>query len=540
LGGHQNILGGLALASDLVALIIGIAHYPSLKGWNIEADRTVEDALAVTRALRDRGVPPEQIKLLISGARPRESEVDGVSIGKAETRDLQKFLREELGTPPFVGKRFFLFCSGHGVIATKVPQTLLFLPDSFEGLKRVFNCIALESVRGQLQGMAFEEQWFCVNACQTAQEWSVGPSDEISEVHTLTYKRSGPVRQVQFFAAEELTPAPVESARNDLLSNGFAAAVIDCLANDEWPPSAAGWHHRLSQRWPRLRSIGAQQLDLNVFKLLYGNIRTVDRTEQRALASGAIRRAMRWKEFLSRAADEANAGVVDWQTTIIDLYARTADRLDLLMNRLADEIFTEKLVPDGIQRIPKWPDRGMNREARIRQLTGDITLLLANDRSLSRPQDIVDVLVEIGQCAKVAYVEVQGPCTEADPPLVQAMLSYWKGIIEEAVKRGPVGPWLPLLVVGHIDPDTSELPVVDLKALYHPNEPVPPERQLGPVNGTHLRQWLNTIIPAERYPARSELEAVLARELGGRLLEEIPAVPMSKIVDLVTLRTVTR
>ena len=47
--------------TDLVALIVGISHYPELpESWHVQGDRTAHDAIEVTRALVARGADPKR------------------------------------------------------------------------------------------------------------------------------------------------------------------------------------------------------------------------------------------------------------------------------------------------------------------------------------------------------------------------------------------------------------------------------------------------------------------------------------------------
>src|SRR5262245_50222788 len=128
---------------DLVALVVGAATY-KVPGWNIRDDRTAEDAIAVAAALRRRRVPIKKIKLFVSHAAPLRHTVD-VPAEWLTTPALETFITQELGQPPFDGRCFLLFWSGHGV---GTDEPLVIVADSFKTAtaKRRFNCLGINGL----------------------------------------------------------------------------------------------------------------------------------------------------------------------------------------------------------------------------------------------------------------------------------------------------------------------------------------------------------------------------------------------------------
>jgi hypothetical protein len=525
---------------DFVALIVGVAYYPRLPGWDITEDRTANDAIAVTTALRRRGVPKEKIKLLVSG-KNLPPIVEDVRVEPADGPILAKFITEELGEPPFVGKRFLLFWSGHGVEAQGNSEPLVITADSFQRAdgRRLFHCLGINRFRTQLQGMAFTQQLFCINACRTPAEWSITANDEPPDIiRTLERNvRSGEPRQAQFFATRELRPVPVNSGP-DGLSNAFVMAICDCIANGEWPPRETGWLHRVRAAWPESWLEGVLDVDAAAFILLSNSKRVIDRRDQKTLVDGALRRVRKWKQQpLSMAnLDEQTA----LETTLIDLHACTADRLDLLMHRLEEEVFKPELVPQGVQRANKWPDRNTSFDMRKQYLFKELTFRLTDYRNLKSVQQIVDEIPTPLDYVRVVFIEIDGPCTrEEDGPLVVHLRKFWHDILREVLKRGSGGPCLPLLLIGHVDPEVAggaPLPL-DTTSFYH-NVVLDPtnERRLNLVRGDHLRTWLNDIVPAERFAGRGELERVLATALGCPQIEGV-TVRMNRVVDFIESHT---
>jgi hypothetical protein len=517
------------VVDDLVALVVGVAAFPKLPDWDIANDCTVNDAKAVATSLRRRGVPAEKIKLLLSAQRQLPEHIEGIQVHLAHKEILEEFITYQLGAGPFRGKRFFFFWSGHGVTSQGVSQTLLFTADSFktpDGSQRLFKCLGLEEFRSQLLGMAsFEEQTFCVNACRTPIEWSLVAADDTTRVKTLRKDRSDTIRQARFFAVPESKPAPVEGSAAEF-SNGFARAVRDCIDKCEtWPPNHTEWQYLLRDSWPQLWSPEMQSVGSAEFKPLRRAIRGVDREEQQTLVSEALKR--QWK---------TTARQIQWHATVVDFHSCTSDCLSLLMTSIEESMIKSKAVAGGIHRVGGWPVRKLSPAVRRERLIRELSYRLTDDWTAEKPDHIVDALTGMGPCLRVVFVEIAGPCNSDDQLLVEAMLDFWKEIITTACSRLQK-PTLPLLIIGHVDPEPSSpnTDTMDTMTFYRNSETIP-GRRLSLISGHHLRKWLDVVAPAERFPWRDDLEAEIARGLGGALIEDITGVRMARLVDLVAMR----
>jgi hypothetical protein len=504
---------------DLVALIVGASAY-KVPDWNIRDDRTAEDAVAVAAALRRRRVPIDKIKLFVSHAAPLRHTVD-VPAEPLTSAALERFITQELGQPPFDGRRFLLFWSGHGV---GTDEPLVIVADSFKTAtaKRRFYCLGINGLCAQLQGMpAFQEQLFCTNACQIPAEWSITPQDDKHPIQPLEYPRSLAIRQARFSAVRALEAAPVQD-RPDKLSNGFAQAVCDCIDKGSWPPRDIEWHYILKAAWPAFDPDGPHQREIDAFRQLWSHVDTINRDDQQLLVYDAFTQALEWKKHHPLGVSGTDADAL-WQRTVIDLHARNTDLLDRLMERLRKEVFDPKYVPDHIGRI-KWPDRELQFESRKQKLLRDLNYYL---------DDILTDAIPPGQRTMVVYVQIKGPCTPADEPLIREMLAFWEKAIRAALKRGNLGPCLPLLLVGHDDPEPAQgaASPPDMTSLYHgavlnPDD----EHRLNLIQGGHLQTWLNEATQKDRWlkgvmdvdgAFGRSLEAALAIGLGKNVIQEI-------------------
>jgi hypothetical protein len=505
---------------DLVALVVGVAQY-NVPDWNIRDDRTAEDAVAVAAALRRRGVPIKKIKLFVSHASRLRHRVD-VPAERLTSAALETFITQELGQPPFDGRRFLLFWSGHGV---GTDEPLVIVADSFKTAtaKRRFYCLGINGLCAQLQGMpAFQEQLFCTNACQIPAEWSITPQDDKHAIEPLEYPRSLAIRQARFSAVRALEAAPVQD-RPDKLSNGFAQAVCDCIDKGSWPPRDIEWHFILKAAWPAFDPDGPYQREIEAFSRLWSHVDAIDREAQQSLVYGAFKQALEWKERHPLGVSGTDADAV-WRRTVIDLHARNTDLLDRLMERLRNKVFDPKYVPHHFDPI-KWPDRGLQFESRKQKLLRDLNYYL---------DGILTDAVPPEQCTTVVYVQIKGPCTPADEPLIREMLAVWEKAIRAVLKLGNLGPCLPLLLVGHDDPEPATQGAAsspDMTSLYHgavlnPDD----EHRLNLIQGGHLQTWLNKATQEDRWMkgvmevdgafGRS-LEAALAMGLGKSVIQEI-------------------
>ncbi|UPJ53420.1 hypothetical protein IVB30_20150 [Bradyrhizobium sp. 200] len=515
---------------DFVALVVGISRYPRLPGWDIANDCTANDAIEVVTSLRNRGVPASKIKLLLSSTAP-PAEVLGVRVHVASKSVLEDFFGMEVGIPPFTGKRFFFFWSGHGAEAQRTSEPLVITADSFkreDGPKRMFRCVPIDQIRTRLSGMSnFSEQIFCINACRTPIEWSLTPNDDTVLLDPGTSRRTGTVKQAAFFAVPGTKAAPVDKAAAQF-SNGFARAIQQCIDKGQWPPDHGDWYYRLKAVWPTLWSPGAHSIGPEQFERLKNQIRKIDREDQLTLVT----------DKLTQLSKDVDRDKIGWRTTVLDLHSCTSDCLTLFMTHLEPAIIKNGMAGEGIQRMNGWPEQRLSLQNRRLQLIGELTLRLTGSRNSKSLEQIVEALAQMREVVRVVYVEIKGPYSEDDRSLVESMLKFWQEVIASAATSDR-RPTLPLLIVGHVDPDANAPGVIQIDTETFYPEVGPLEalgRRLNMVKGAHLRRWLDMVTPAESNPWRDDLESEIVRELGGALIEEIPDIRMATIVNLVTTR----
>lgn len=516
--------------SDLVALVIGVSHYPGLaNNWSIRQDRTVNDAIEVTRALVKRGVNPKKIKLLLSAKGNLPNDVAGVAPHPAQLQILQRFIGEEIFAEPFLGDRFLFFCSGHGVAAKDRQDTLLILSDS--GVNQnthFFKWLALEELRLQFQGMPqFSEQIFCVNACRTPQEWAMVGNYNKAYVQIQMFNRpKKAVSQTKILSARELASAPVQDLK-DGFSNGFASAVVDCIKSGEWPPRAGEWSGRIKQAWKSTDATEPPTSSTPLFKRLVNARHDLDRGPQSLLAAKKLADASEWKD---RQTDPTL-----WRSTVVDLHACDTDRLDFLVQRLSQTFFKPPTVIGGIRRVQRWPSREDSTDRRTRTLRGRLAYCLTDNSEQTDPNAIAKELAAVRKGMRVAYVQISGPCdADLDRDLIGNMLTFWQEIIHASTTRTPSVNTLPLLLIGHEDPEPTEGPSPIDTTMFYREESLDEEdpRRLRRVRGFEIYDWLAPIIPKDD-PQRADVETELSRALGVALVDDIHA-RMKQIVDVVS------
>jgi hypothetical protein len=398
--------------------------------------------------------------------------------------------------------------------------------------KKVFNCLGIEALRAQLQGLdIFSEQFFCINACRTPAEWAITSNDQIEMVGTLGKARFHKLTQARFFAADELEAAPVEATSACGFSNGFAEAVAGCIEKLPWPPRAGDWQLQLHNQWPNTKSDGIAGLDRFAFKQLYDDRHSIDRTRQHKLVKRIVDDARTWNSH--RTAEPGDL----WRSTIIDLHARTADCLDMLMHSLENSIFTEQIVAGGIQRADRWPARDQDIRDRERALTEELTYCLVEDSSLVGSK-MIDALVDLTTTTRVVYIEIDGPCEPIDEQLIASMLGFWRNVVNELHILGTRVPHLPLLLIGHIEPDSAGPQSIDTTRYYHSALlRSSDERRLNLIEGDHLFKWVRRVFP-DGDLRRPGVERELALALGSNRIERVSDVSLLTVVDAVEKRAI--
>jgi hypothetical protein len=511
---------------DTVALIIGVSFYPDLaSNWNVRQNRTANDAVEVTAALVKRGVDPRKIKLFLTPQGRLPKSVAGVVPQLAEKNKVEDFITKELVRPPYSSGRFFFFCSGHGVAAKGRQDTHLILSDSdIVDKKHVFRSLAIERLRIQLQGMGgLSEQLFCINSCRTPQEWAMTGEYNHLEVQPLTRGHyTTPVSQSAFFAAKELTKAPVQDLASGH-SNGFAAAIVDCINSAAWPPDPDEWNARLKTAWPPTVPSGLPGSNSQLFKRLEIARYDLDRDEQSKLAEKKLDDATRW----ALRSTEPDL----WRSTVIDLHACDTDCLDFLVQRLSNTVFKEAI--GRVRRVTDWPSREDPIDLRQHAIRSYLSYCLIDDPDQINPATVVQRLLNSPKGPRVAYVQIKGPCHQnSDPALIASMLGFWKEIIGLAAeKRLAI---LPLLLIGHVDPEPTgeRTSLIDTTTFYRSMRlPDADVRRLSKVKGHEVEQWLEVIIP-KTHPQRADVERQIARALDVKFIQKIDA-RMERIFDAV-------
>jgi hypothetical protein len=211
--------------------------------------------------------------------------------------------------------------------------------------------------------------------------------------------------------------------------------------------------------------------------------------------------------------------------------------MNFLLSHLEDEVFHGSLVPDGIQRIDKWPDRAATHESRKAKLLAQIKLRLTDIEGIGSVRETVDTMIENGDWIRVVYVEIKGPCTRDDGELIREMLEFWRELVEDFLGRKKPHLSLPALIVGHIDPDEGEgaAATIDTTSFYH-GTALPPEdrRRLNLIRGADLRRWITTVLKSngEDY---ADLEQEIVDALGERSSENVE-VRLARIYRIVDAR----
>ncbi|QQO12416.1 hypothetical protein JJB99_23385 [Bradyrhizobium diazoefficiens] len=512
---------------QLSALIIGISSYQDLDGWNIADNRTARDAIAITESLCDKNVPIANIKLFLSMGRDTPTHVRGVAVEPATWERISNFIIGDFNRPGFAASNLFFFCSGHGFLVDMEP--CLILADSKPAVtaQATYRCLGLDRFRHQLFGMGFSRQFLCVNTCQVPSEWS--PPGRTTFVDTSPGIPGQGLQQVRFLAAPEMQTAPVES-RNDGLSNGFAAAVRSCIEKYELPPNASDWDAALRDQWGDLVTLGLYGADQSKFKILRDNILKIDRKKQCDFVSGALKTARDW----DLRQDLLPTSLVP--RTLLDLHALNSDQLSYLISRLQDELFNsanDKKIAGGLASAV-WPATGLI-EDRKRDLSKNLAEALVGNDELETADDVAEELAAMGDCIIAAYLEVEG-CTAQDRELVKELLAFWNNILAHLLAKS--APTLPLLIVGHVNPDPAPgQDAIDTAHYYHePTLPSVDRRRLTEIRWQELLQWLDDAMPRTRHPGRGDLDSAIARALGAPAIQSLRPFRMATLVDFVTKR----
>jgi hypothetical protein len=162
------------------AVIVGIEHFGRVRDRNWDLAGAAADAMRFARWLRRRGVPAENITLMLApvpaaqAAFNAEAHALGIDVRFVVSRDhIMDGFRPRPEVP--VGDLLYVYWGGHGVL-DHGDRRLLLCPDAHDGDQR---CIDLHQLREYLTRSDVAEcpqQVFLVDACATFREVNSGPS----------------------------------------------------------------------------------------------------------------------------------------------------------------------------------------------------------------------------------------------------------------------------------------------------------------------------------------------------------------------------
>ena len=162
------------------AVVVGIERYEAGDGWDL--DGAAGSALRIIGWLRNRGVPVENITVLLS---PLESNRPTVEQALAELKfpanlpsatfdEISRVITEQL--PKQDGDLLVLFWSGHGVL-DKRKERPLFCANAGVHTKRNINVTDLLAALSRQNFKGLREQMIFVDACANfVQEMRVAPA----------------------------------------------------------------------------------------------------------------------------------------------------------------------------------------------------------------------------------------------------------------------------------------------------------------------------------------------------------------------------
>ncbi|CAL9468516.1 hypothetical protein SUDANB120_02790 [Streptomyces sp. enrichment culture] len=162
------------------AVVVGIEHFGRVpdRGWDLPG--AAADAMRFTRWLRRRGVPAENITLMLApvpaaqAAFNAEARALGIDVRFVVSRDhiMDGFRPRSEASE---GDLLYVYWGGHGVL-DHGDRRLLLCPDAHDADQR---CVDLHQLREYLTRpdvVQFPQQVFLVDACATFREVNSGPS----------------------------------------------------------------------------------------------------------------------------------------------------------------------------------------------------------------------------------------------------------------------------------------------------------------------------------------------------------------------------
>ena len=232
-----------------VALVVGIESYPRRQG--LDLDGPAADALKIVRWLRGRGVPAENVKILLSAgeAKVDRAELNGVQLFNglvntdAVAAALETFRRS-------TSRFLFIFWTGHGIMTPDGVRRPLFANYSDSDTHN----LNIESLQDHLRSTSYAYppiQIMLFDMCATL-------FDERLRRESLTDYRfqSGPARpdcqQYLLYAAADRQIAENLAAEGTGLYFKELMPILEEEPN--WPPDMQTVVARLEQRFEELRA----------------------------------------------------------------------------------------------------------------------------------------------------------------------------------------------------------------------------------------------------------------------------------------------
>ncbi|TRO57080.1 hypothetical protein [Streptomyces sp. IB201691-2A2] len=212
--------------NDIHAVVVGLEYYPQApRGWSLRG--AGEDALRFARWLHQGGVPPQNIRFLLSPLEESQASLVAAATeaglgyrtvtSAGEVRDV--FIRELKDT---TGKLLYVYWGGHGVLGED--SRLLFYPDASAEDKL---CLRVEELRVFLTQMAsrgFSQQVLFFDACATFVEEHGAESAPV----VMPFPNPGRETVQQFLLHASLDGQAAE--QDDLAGSGaFSTMLLEWL-----------------------------------------------------------------------------------------------------------------------------------------------------------------------------------------------------------------------------------------------------------------------------------------------------------------------
>lgn len=290
-----------ASPENTIAVVVGVERY-MIDGWSL--DGPALDACRFANWLHGKGVPKQNITLLLSTLEVNQAEVDRLSAGfgvrgadrDAVHRALAQGINSTSGDRP-TSDLLIVYWGGHGVIEGGDARRLLYA-DATADEKRNLNITTLLETLRSGRYVGHPHQLVIVDACLNYAE-DLGWTTTTMPDERLTGGRPNQVRdQYALFAA-----SPGEAAVNlDAQKTGlFSQAIREVLAevtDDAWPPDANALRQAVEDRFA---VVGAQTPSYLVHAPRPGSEIVLRDARRRPGRPGVVagQRLLTWAEFIA-------------------------------------------------------------------------------------------------------------------------------------------------------------------------------------------------------------------------------------------------